>query len=107
MGVVPNSIGRSQNPSNFKKNVSKTKIPLFFPPPFFSKKNHTLFPFSHFFFKIKTFKLRKVNHTLGDHRSGRAWVRTHDPTRPTADTCHKKGKNLRKKFPPSKQKKIK
>merc|ERR1712083_220021 len=93
ISVVLNSIGRSQNPSNFKKNVSKTEILKntfpFFPPPFFQKKIPLFF--SLFSSKIKkTLKLRKVNHTLGDHRSGRAWVRTHGPTRPTADTCHKK-----------------
>ena len=29
--------------------------------------------------KTKLFKLRKVNHTLGDHRSGRAWDSNHGP----------------------------
>jgi len=47
--------------------------------------------------KIKN-KLRKVNHTLGDHRSERAWgFEPRAPTRPTADNCTEK--NPKKKHP--------
>jgi len=45
------------------------------------------FNFQHYFILL-TFLLRKVNHTLGDHRSGRAWNRNR-PNEITADNCKK------------------
>merc|ERR1712227_756053 len=54
----------------------------------------------------KNFKLRKVNHTLGDHRSGRAWDSNHGPNETDGRHLSKKPKNLRKKLPKKKNEKF-
>jgi len=54
----------------------------------------------------QTFKLRKVNHTLGDHRSGRAWDSNHGPNETDGRHLSKKPKNLRKKLPKKKNEKF-
>merc|ERR1711920_1149686 len=56
--------------------------------------------------KTKLFKLRKVNHTLGDHRSGRAWDSNHGPNETDGRHLSKKPKNLRKKLPKKKNEKF-
>merc|ERR1719220_1525786 len=54
----------------------------------------------------QTFKLRKVNHTRGDHRSGRAWDSNHGPNETDGRHLSKKPKNLRKKLPKKKNEKF-
>merc|ERR1711971_1140483 len=56
--------------------------------------------------KTKLFKLRKVNHTLGDHRSGRAWDSNHGPNETDGRHLSQKPKNLRKKLPKKKNEKF-
>merc|ERR1712062_221830 len=54
----------------------------------------------------QTFKLRKVNHTLGDRRSGRAWDSNHGPNETDGRHLSQKTKNLRKKLPKKKNEKF-
>merc|ERR1711974_267756 len=54
----------------------------------------------------QTFKLRKVNHTLGDHRSGRAWDSNYGPNETDGRHLSQKTKNLRKKLPKKKNEKF-
>merc|ERR1712223_1322436 len=65
-------------------------------------------PSSHFSSKTtpQTFKVRKVNHTLGDHRSGRAWDSNHGPNETDGRHMSEKTKNLRKKLPKKKNEKF-
>jgi len=58
------------------------------------------------FEKQNNFKLRKVNHTLGDHRSGRAWDSNHGPNETDGRHMSEKTKNLRKKLPKKKNEKF-
>merc|ERR1712051_974941 len=57
-------------------------------------------------FLTKLLKLRKVNHTLGDHRSGRAWDSNHGPNETDGRHLSQKLKNLRKKLPKKKNEKF-
>merc|ERR1711936_615283 len=54
----------------------------------------------------QNFELRKVNHTLGDHRSGRAWDSNHGPNETDGRHMSEKTKNLRKKLPNKKNEKF-
>merc|ERR1712107_318604 len=51
----------------------------------------------------KKLKLRKVNHTLGDHRSGRAWDSNHGPNE--TDGRHLQKNHSKKKKKKKKKKK--
>jgi hypothetical protein len=94
-----NLLGRNLSPWLSKKQTMKLDNFHYF---------QSFFSLSLYFFtwpsrlKIKN-KLRKVNHTLGDHRSERAWgFEPRAPTRPTADNCTEK--NPRKKTPKKSEK---
>merc|ERR1711879_311968 len=52
----------------------------------------------------QTFKLRKVNHTLGDHRSGRAWDSNYGPNETDGRHLSQKTKILERNYPRKKMK---
>merc|ERR1712066_1034401 len=89
---TPTSTGRNPKPSPSKKKIREIERlnNLFFHLKktfFFLVKKEMSFNFQHYFILL-TFLLRKVNHTLGDHRSGKAWNRNR-PNEITADNCKK------------------